>query len=282
MMSTASARGVLFVVSAIVLVSPLAQAEPAPFPVEPGMIGVEDAFPVDAGRTELEAGYRFSTAARAFDDDGDTFRRGDNTVHAGFFIATHGFTSFLDAGLGIRGGRRHDDGESERSVTGHRDLFVKAKWRFYGEGDAGLQLAYQGGLTAPTGKHDDDKNLSPGLGYWSFDQRLVATWIEGRWVGGVDLGFSLPFGDRNGARGVIGAGAGLGYQVTRWFKPEVELNFERDFDTSRRDAQVLGASLGLILTPTEPFRVDLGFRHGFYGRNADRRLSVFASLLWTF
>ncbi|MFV1978343.1 MAG: transporter [Myxococcota bacterium] len=72
--------------------------------------------------------------------------------------------------------------EPERSVTGLGDLFVNAKWRFYGEGDDGLHLAYQPGLSIPVGKHDDDKDLSPGLGFWTFDQRLIATLIERRWA----------------------------------------------------------------------------------------------------
>ena len=34
------------------------------------MVGVEDAFPVARGRTEVEVSYLFSTADKAFDDDG--------------------------------------------------------------------------------------------------------------------------------------------------------------------------------------------------------------------
>jgi hypothetical protein len=97
------------------------------------MVGVEDAFPVAAGQTELELGYLYSTAARAFDDGGDTFRRGDNETHVGGFFAKHGFTSFLDAGIGIFGAYLQDDDEPERSVTGLGDLFVNAKWRFFGD-----------------------------------------------------------------------------------------------------------------------------------------------------
>ncbi len=66
-------------------------------------MGVEDAFPVAVGRTELELGYSYSTAARAFDDGGDTFPRGDNAAHIGAFTAKHGFTSFLDAAVGVLG-----------------------------------------------------------------------------------------------------------------------------------------------------------------------------------
>ena len=201
------------------------------------MVGVEDAFPVEVGRTELELGYLYSTAARAFDDGGDTFSRGDNATHVGGVIAKHGFTSFLDVAIGIFGAYSQDDDEPERSITGLGDLFVGAKWRFLGEGDDGLHLAYQPGLSIPVGKHDDDKNLSPGLGFWTFDQRLVATLIERRWVGGVSAGFFLPFGDRNGARGFASANLGLGYQLTPWLKPELELNYVREFASGRKDAE---------------------------------------------
>jgi hypothetical protein len=246
------------------------------------MVGVEDAFPVGKGRSELELKYFFATAARAFDDGGDTFRRSDNAVHEGSFTATHGITSFLDAAVGIFGGYIQDDDEPERSVTGLGDLFVGAKWRFYGEEKDGLHLAYQPGLSIPVGKHDDDKSLSPGVGFWTFDQRLIATLIEERWVGGVNAGFSLPFRDRDGARGFVSADLGLGYQLTRWLKPEIELHYVRDFEADRKDREAFAASAGAILNLSDAFRVDLGLRHVFYGHNADRRLSVIANFLWKF
>jgi hypothetical protein len=272
----------LFAALAVFLAAQRATAESDSFPVEPSMVGVEDAFPVEVGRTELELGYLYSTASRAFDDDGDTFSRGDNAVHAGAFIAKYGFTSFLDAAIGIFGAYSQDDDEPERSITGLGDLFVNAKWRFFGEGDDGLHLAYQPGLSIPVGKHDDDKNLSPGLGFWTFDQSLIATLIEGRWVGGISASFFLPFGDRNGARGFASADLGLGYQLTPWLKPELELNYVHDFASGQKDADAVAATLGVIWNLSDALRADLGFRHGFYGRNADRRLNVTASFLWTF
>jgi hypothetical protein len=246
------------------------------------MVGVEDAFPVAVGQTELELGYLYSTAAKAFDDSGDTFSRGDNATHAGIFTAKHGFTSFLDAGVVIFGAYSQDDDEPERSITGIGDLFVSAKWRFFGEGDDGLHLAYQPGLSIPVGKHDEDKSLSTGLGLWTFDQRLIATLIEKRWVGGVSASFFLPFGDRDGARGFASANLGLGYQLTAWLKPELELNYNRQFASGRKDAEVVAATVGAILNLSDALRVDLGFRHDFYGRNADRQLLVTAALVWTF
>jgi hypothetical protein len=272
----------LFAALAILLASQRAPAESAPFPVEPSMVGVEDAFPVAVGQTELELSYGYSTAARAFDDGGDTFPRDDNAAHVGAFTAKHGFTSFLDAAVGIFGAYSQDDGEPERSVTGLGDLFVNTKWRFFGEGDDGLHLAYQPGLSIPVGEHDDDKNLSPGLGFWAFDQSLIATLIEGRWVGGVSARFLLPLDDRDGARGFASANLGLGYQLTPWLKPELELNYDREFATGPEDAEVLAATFGVILNLSDALRADLGFRHVFYGRNADRRLSVTAAFLWTF
>jgi hypothetical protein len=280
--SANGARSILFAALAIFLVAQRAPAGSAPFPVEPSMVGVEDAFPVAVGRTELELGYLYSTAAKAFDDGGDTFTRGDNATHLGGATAKHGLTSFLDVAAGIFGAYSRDDDEPERSVTGLGDLFVNAKWRFYGEGDDGLHLAYQPGLSIPVGKQDDDKNLSPGLGFWTFDQSLIATLIEGRWVGGVSAGFFLPFGDRDGARGFASADLGLGYQLTPRLKPELELNYVREFATGRKDAEAIAATLGVILNLSDALRADLGFSHDFYGRNADRRLSVIADFLWTF
>ena len=101
-------------------------------------------------------------------------------------------------------------------------------------------------------------------------------------VGGVSASFLLPFGDRNGARGYTSANLGLGYQLTSWFKPELELNYVREFASGRKDAETVAATVGVIWNLSDALRADLGFRHGFYGRNADRRLSATASFLWTF
>ena len=106
--------------------------------------------------------------------------------------------------------------------------------------------------------------------------------IEKRWVGGATVSFVLPFGDRNGARGFASADLGLGYQLTPWLKPEVELNYVRGFAADRKDAEALAASVGAILNLSGALRVDLGLRHDFYGRNRDRQLSVIANFLWTF
>jgi hypothetical protein len=272
----------LLAAPAILLGVQRASAESAPFPVEPSMVGVEDAFPVAAGHTELEFTYLYAMAARAFDNGGDTFHRGDNAAHAGAFTAKHGLTSFLDVAVGIFGAHSKDNDEPERSITGFGDLCVNAKWRFYGEAEDGLHLAYQPGLGIPVGKQDDNKNFSPRLGFWTFDQTLIATLIEGRWVGGAAASYLLPFGDRNGARGFASANLGLGYQLTPELTPELELNYDHEIVSSAADAQVLGATVGAILNLSGALRLDLGLRHDFHGHNVDRQLSVTANLLWTF
>jgi hypothetical protein len=101
-------------------------------------------------------------------------------------------------------------------------------------------------------------------------------------VGGVSASFLLPLGDRDGARGFASADLGLGYQLTRWLKPELELNYVREFATGPGDAEALAATFGAIVNLSDALRADFGFRHDFYGRNADRQLSVTATLLWTF
>lgn len=275
-------RSIAFALAAAFVLTRSAVAEPASLSVEPAMVGVEDAFPVAAGRTEVELRYRYATAARAFDSDGDTFDRGENGLHVGSLTVKHGFLESLDAAIGIFGAYARDEDEDEGSFGGAGDLFVNVKWRFLGEGDEGLHLAYLPGLLMPVGEHDDGKQLSTGLGFWTFDQTLVATLIEGRWVGGADASFFLPFGDRDEARGFAIANLGGGYQLTPWFKPELELNYFYDVIAHADDRQVLAATAGAIFNLSDALRADLGVRHGLAGRNADRRVSVILSLLWTF
>jgi hypothetical protein len=275
-------RPILLAVSAALVIARTLGAEPASFAVEPAMVGVEDAFPVAVGRTEVEGRYRYSTAARAFDVDGDTFSRGGNGLHVGALTVKHGFTESLDAAIGIFGAYARDEDEPEGSFGGLGDLFVNVKWHFLGKGEDGLHLAYLPGLLIPIGEQDDDKLLSTGLGHWTLDQTLVATAIRGRWVGGADASFFLPFGDRNGARGFAIANLGAGYQLTPWFKPELELNYGYHVVHDADDRQVLAATAGAIFNLSNALRADLGLRHGLVGRNADRRFSVILSLLWTF
>jgi hypothetical protein len=277
-----AARLALASATAALLLAGSAAAQSNPIPVEPSMVGVEDAFPVPKGRTELEINYFYSTANSAFDSDGNTFDRGSNALHVGSFSAKHGVLSSLDVGIGIFGAYSRDVDEPERNARGMGDLFVGAKWRFYGEGDDGLHLAYRPGLLIPVGEQDDDENLSPGLGFWMLDQTLVATLVKGRWVGGLDASAFIPLGDRNGARAFPTANLGLGYQLTPWLKPELELSYIHEFVVGPEDAEVLAATAGVILNLSDALRADLGVRHGFYGRDVDRRLSVSANLLWAF
>lgn len=244
------------------------------------MVGVEDAFPVDAGRTEVEATYAYVTAARAFDDTGVARDRGPNRAHEGTLTLTHGFTGCLDAAISLFGGSFRDEDERRVEDRGVGDLVVNAKWRFRGEGDRGLHLAWRPALTIPVG--NDAGPLAPGLGFWTLDQMLVATWIRERWVLGADAGVQVPVGDRDGARAFVLANLGAGYQLSSWLKPELELNFFHDFLADAADPQALVVTVGAILNPLERLRVDLGLRHGVYGRSADRQLSVTANLSWTF
>jgi opacity protein-like surface antigen len=101
-------------------------------------------------------------------------------------------------------------------------------------------------------------------------------------VGGLSASFFLPFGDRNGARGYVSANAGLGYQLMPWLKPEFELNYFHEFVHGQKNGDSVAATVGLILNLSDALRLDLGFRHDFYGRNTDRRLNAIASILWTF
>ncbi len=78
------------------------------------------------------------------------------------------------------------------------------------------------------------------------------------------------------------AGFAVGYQVTDWLQPEIEVSFVHEFVRRDRDAETFALTGGVILNPADGWRVDLGVTQGVWGRNADRVTAFTAVVSRTF
>ncbi len=231
------------------------------------MVGVDDALTTGAAVSELELTFAYSELVpRSRTHEVIS----DEAVLAGIVTFTHGFAPRLDLAVSTFGVSLREGGGSESRGWG--DLFADVKWRFHGNGADGLQVAYRPGLSIPVGKTDQDNAQSPGFGFWAMSQALLVTILEGRWVVGIETGFLLPLGDSGGTRGLGFGSVGGGYQVTRRLKPELELNYLRDFTSGDVDGEILAITAGLIVNSSPTTRIDLGVRHEIWGENVDQSL----------
>jgi len=254
---------------------------------EHAKINTPDPSPVDPGSAEFEVSYGYSQSKHLWDDNRSVHARGLTREHAAFFALTVGIVDNVDVFISSNykwlkdkeNDFDEDDGwTGPETGDGFGDLDLAAKYRFWEDTDRGLEAAYIGGFTAPTGRRADIREMGTSQEYWTFNQTLTGVKDWGRWTANLDAGFALPFGSRKGsARGSFNADAAIGYQILPWLQPEVELNFSHDFVADAGDAQILAVTGGFVMPVHDNLRLSLGVQQGMWGRNADRTTSVTAA-----
>jgi hypothetical protein len=153
------------------------------------------------------------------------------------------------------------------------DLELSAKWRFYHDAASGLSIAYVPGLALPTGS----RSVSDRFASLYNGVALTKDWTD-RLTSDFDLGYACPFGGpREAHRGTLSANAALGYHVTPWLQPEIELNYAHDF-VRGGDSDMLAVTGGFIICASEHLRLGVGVQQGVAGRNADRSTALLTSL----
>ena len=246
---------------------------------EHAKINTDDATPVDPGHFELEFGYSFTRAKRQWDDNWSDQGRGLTREHALELGLTCGLVENLDISLGMGYSDLYDRDSSPSDGGGLTDLEFGAKWRFYHNDDLKLSLAYLPGLTIPIGRESNARHLGPSQEFWSFDQKLALSKDWGRWTADVDIGYSLPFGDkRDDARGTLESDIAVGYQLYDWLQPEVELNYAHDFVNKGDDSDLVAVTVGLVMPLSDYWRASMGVQQAVVGRNADCGTSAMFSL----
>jgi len=259
--------------------------------VEHGKINTADASPVDAGNYEIETSFSYAFSNRLWDNNGDSHKRGFTSEHAAEFAATAGIVDNLDVAIGgnyawLRDKENDFDSDGTAGpITGNGigDLNISARYRFLQNEQLGLEMAYIGGFSIPTGTESDDSKIGTSQEYWGFNQTLVASKDWGKWTTNADMGYALPFGDKRGdARGTFNADIAGGYQILAWLQPEVEVNYSHDFIAHNDDADVLAMTAGLVMPINEHLGVKAGIQQGLWGVNADKTTAGSLTLKFSF
>ena len=161
--------------------------------VETTKLVTEDAFPVDAGSTELEFGYQYVTADRVFDNNGNVSVRADLAGQIIVAKASHGIGEGLDASVQVMWWDVIEDADNQLS-DGIGNVTVSAKWLFYQNNEKGLAVSWVPGFTAPIAGNAVSDKLAPGQNYWSVNNLLVLTLVVGAFNLNVDIGHFVPVG----------------------------------------------------------------------------------------
>lgn len=244
---------------------------------EHAKLNTEDATPVDPGQWEIELSYEFVRARRAFTDSWARtprpFLRGE-----GYGLGvTYGVVENLNIGIGLGYASVYDRDADELHVRGLTDLEIGAKWRFYRDEARRLEIAYVPALTLPTGEDevtDDFFNLYNGIA-------VSKDWTD-RLTSNFDFGYNQAIGGhRGGYSGTLSANAALGYHITDWLQPEIELNYAHDFNHDD-DADLIAATAGFIVCLRDNVRLDVGVQRALAGQNADHGTAFLAALTFAF
>lgn len=239
---------------------------------ERGKIGTADASPVDPGHVELEFGYSWSQARRAWDSDRNSEGRDLAREQAAGLAVTAGIVRDIDVSVCMDYLWVRDDG-NDSPTTGDDlgDLSIGGRWRFLSVEDHAFEVAWISGFTMPTGREEDEHELGTSQGFWTWDNALAVSKDWGRWTANGDVGYALAFGkDRDDARGTFTADVAAGYHVLDWLQPEVELNYGRDLVRNEADCESLAVTAGLVMPLNETVRVNTGIQQGVWGRNCDK------------
>jgi hypothetical protein len=240
--------------------------------IEHAKLNTADASPVDPEHYEVEMGYSWTQAKRAFDADGDTHQRELAREQAVGLALTVGLVPNVDVNIGLDYlWLRDDDNVAPTTGEGLGDLCFGGRYRFFTSEHYGIEAAWITGVTVPTGSDGSDDELGVSQEFWSWDNSLVVTKDLERLTMNAEVGWSQPLGeDRGDDRGTLIANLAAGYQILEWLQPEVELNYSRKYANGEADESALAVTAGLVMPINDCLRVNLGVQQAVWGENADK------------
>ena len=257
-----------------------ASAGPARTP-EHGKAATADASPVDRGTLEAELGYAPIWHHRRGFGSFDTRTTGYTHGLAG--TLTYGVLADVDVKLsaGVANtydpAHLHDDGSAPRHGSGPTDPTVGARWRFLNLPGRTLELAVIADVVLPMGSRHVPNAVGLTQDYWSARGALVATRDLGALTASVELALAAPIsGDARGLRSVAQVNAALGYQLTAWLQPELELNYTQAAAYGP-GARVLAVTAGVVAPLGGVHRVVAAVQQGLWGRNTPQATAVVLS-----
>jgi hypothetical protein len=248
---------------------------PAP---EHAKAATADPSPVEPGVIEVDLGYeptwndRGGTAGFDRSEPGDAHRFAATLTYgvvAGVDLSVSGgFGAVHDAG------HLHDDGSAPKHGGGLSDVAFGARWRFLHLAATALELAATADVVAPSGSRCSATRIGLSQEYWSARGALVASKDVGAATSNLEVGLEAPLsGDAGGLRSVLQANGAVGYQVTGWLQPEVELNYETAIGPA---ARALAVTAGVV-APLGRHRLVAAVQRAVWGRNAVQTTSgIFA------
>lgn len=238
--------------------------------VETAKIVTEDAFPVDAGSTEIELGYQYVSSDTFFDDNGNSIDRGDLAGQIIVAKVSHGIKKGLDASIELVWRDVIKDADNLLG-DGIGNVTVSAKWLFYRDNEKGLAAAWVPGVTVPVAGDAAGERIAPGQDYWSVNNLLVLTYVVGAFNLNVDLGHFLAVGeDRGDQRNEFIGDIAVGTQLNSWLQLEAELNFGHATVSRGNSSVNRAASIGAIMNINDSMRIDAGMQKILFGSNADK------------
>lgn len=235
--------------------------------VDHGKAFTGDATPVEPGHVEIELAY-----APAWWSIAGAVDRQSGEQHPA--VAALGVGLLRDVDLRLAAGWamvQATPGAPGAPVhgAGLADATVAVRWRFLSLADPAVDLAVTAAVTVPTGARTTPERLGTSRESWSLGGALLASADWGRFTVGTELGFSAPLAPRaSNDVGLLVCNVAVGFQVTSWLQPELELNYQHEVELGEeRDERVLWATAALVV-PVDGVRLLVGGRIPVWSRDA--------------
>ena len=263
----------------------LAQDEYTRFRYEHSKIITEDPFPVHPGGFQVELEYFCRMSDSQWTDGWKPKSRDRLVQNLVFLSAAYGVVRNLDIEASLGYSTLLDRERTPQRSDGLINLIVGATYLFYHNEDAAFAMAYLPALSFPIGDQEDIDELGALFEFYIFENTIaiVKDWAW-PWTSNFDLRYLWFFGEGAGvSNGAVVIDAALGYQVTPWLQPVVEVTYARDFVTSGGDAERVSVLVGALFLPlTSNIRIEVGGRQSVAGRNANQITSITTNISVTF
>jgi len=224
---------------------------------------VPSAETIPKGHFEAEPGFEL-----AFDRDGD-----GSTSFESSLRYTLGFSERFEAGVTVTY-LTIKDTDSTDADGSFGDTAAGLKFRFMDEGRGSpFSLAYQGGITFPTNGEDDT---------WEFEfAGLVLTKDFSEKLSlDADAVISVIDGDEQPDAFKFVAEAGVGYFVTPWFQPVLELGYSLENPEDGSSVSIITLTGGFTAPVSEMLTIIIGISPDLYADNSDKGVAI--SAVFTF
>ena len=236
---------------------------------ETAKLVAEDALPLDAGNTEHEFRYQYVTAETLFDNDGNRIIRGELKGQIIVAKATRGLGKGIDASIEVAWRDVIKDADGDLG-DGIGNATVNAKLLLHQDDEKKLAVAWVPGFTAPFAGTSATERLAPGQDYWSINNLLVLTYVDGGFNLNLDVGHFLPLGDeRDDIRSEFIGDVAVGWQLNSWLQFEAEYNYGHASASRGNGSINHAATIGAIMNVSDSVRIDMGLQEVLDGRNAD-------------